>query len=94
MGNDVKLHVNIHVEGKVQGVFYRASTFEKAQALALAGFVRNEPDESVYIEAEGTPEQIDELIRWCRVGPARAQVSQVHVIPGDLKGYLRFEIRR
>ena len=46
-------HLSIRVTGKVQGVFFRASTREEAQRLGLCGWVRNEADGSVRIEAEG-----------------------------------------
>jgi acylphosphatase len=87
-------HLNIRVVGKVQGVFYRASALEKAQELGLYGFVRNEPDESVYLEAEGAPEQLEKLVNWCRQGPPRAKVEQVDVRPGEWQGFTRFEIKR
>ncbi|WKZ59106.1 MAG: acylphosphatase [Cyclobacteriaceae bacterium] len=71
--------VSILVRGKVQGVFYRASTVTKAQQLGVNGFVRNESDGSVYIEAEGDEGKINELIAWCRIGPPRARVDEVLV---------------
>ncbi len=71
--------VSILLRGKVQGVFYRASTVTKAQQLAVNGFVRNESDGSVYIEAEGDEGKINELIAWCRIGPPRARVDEVLV---------------
>ncbi|MBX2970996.1 MAG: acylphosphatase [Cyclobacteriaceae bacterium] len=71
--------VSILVKGKVQGVFYRASTVTKAQQLGVKGVVRNEPDGSVYIEAEGDEGNLNELIAWCRVGPPRARVDEVAV---------------
>lgn len=71
--------ISIHVRGKVQGVFYRASTVTKAQQLGVNGFVRNEPDGSVYMEAEGNEDKLNELIAWCRVGPPRARVDEVAV---------------
>jgi acylphosphatase len=71
--------IAIQVKGKVQGVFYRASTVTKAQQLGVMGFVRNEPDGSVYIEAEGDEEKLNELVAWCKVGPPRARVDEVIV---------------
>ena len=73
--------VGIRVTGKVQGVFYRASTQKQAQALHLRGFVCNESDGSVYLEATGPQEALDVLVAWCRQGPPRAQVDQVEVTP-------------
>ncbi len=87
-------HFNITISGKVQGVFYRQSAMEIALHLGLKGFVRNESDGNVYIEAEGTEEQLKKLIEWCRKGPARAVVSDVKVSEGEIKNFSSFEIRR
>lgn len=69
--------VNIIVHGRVQGVFYRDSTRRKAMELGLAGFVRNRPDGTVEIVAQGAPEALDDLIRWARQGPSAAVVSNL-----------------
>lgn len=69
--------VHVIVAGKVQGVYYRASTQEQAQTLGLTGWVRNLPDGDVEFEAQGTQEQLDKLIEWARRGPARAQVTKL-----------------
>jgi acylphosphatase len=69
--------ISILVSGKVQGVFYRVSTEKKAKEIGLTGFVRNEPDGKVYIEAQGTEEQLDELVKWCKRGPERAEVDEI-----------------
>lgn len=87
-------HLRIRITGQVQGVFYRASAQEKAKALGVSGFVRNESDGSVYIEAEGTSEQMESLVLWCKQGPPRAHVDQVEATPGPLQGFTHFEIRR
>lgn len=87
-------HYKIKVFGKVQGVYYRQSTMEKSLELGVKGFVRNEPDGSVYIEAEGSEEQINKLIDWCNTGPPLASVLEIQVSEGELKKYSCFEIRR
>jgi acylphosphatase len=69
--------ISIAVSGKVQGVFYRVSTEKKANEIGLTGFVRNEPDGKVYIEAQGTEEQLDEFVKWCKRGPERAKVDEI-----------------
>lgn len=84
----------IRVSGKVQGVFYRASTADKANSVGVNGFVRNEPDGSVYLEAEGDEQKVIELVEWCRKGPARAVVSNVEVHEQSPKNYRGFEVRR
>ena len=87
-------HISIHVKGKVQGVFFRASTRDVAQNLGLLGFVRNEPDGSVYIEAEGPDPNLDLFIAWCKKGPDRARVDEVSVSEGSVAGFRGFEVRR
>jgi acylphosphatase len=87
-------HVQIKVKGRVQGVNYRYATQKKALELGVRGFVRNEPDGSVYIEAEGEEGPVDQLAEWCKRGPSRADVSDVKVLASDLKGFRGFEIAR
>ncbi len=87
--------VTINVHGRVQGVFYRASTRDAARQFGVKGFVRNEPDGSVYIEATGDEESLKKLIAWCRKGPPQAMVSHVEVNDADeLTLFHSFEISR
>jgi acylphosphatase len=86
--------MSILVKGRVQGVFYRASAKAKAEALRITGFVRNLSDGNVYIEAEGTDEDLDRFKTWCSHGPPHAQVTQVEINEGDLHGYTSFEVVR
>ncbi len=72
--------VHIWVSGKVQGVWYRASTVEEARRLGLTGWVRNLPDGRVEIVAEGPKERLEELIAWCHEGPPLAVVDRVDVV--------------
>lgn len=65
------------VSGKVQGVWYRASTRERALALGLRGEARNLADGRVEVIAFGPPEALDSLERWLAVGPPQAQVTSV-----------------
>ena len=85
-----KLAKRIRVQGKVQGVFFRASTQEKAEELGLKGWVRNEPDGSVLIHAEGDEEELRRLVEWCWQGPSAASVKDVReeaVDPQDLDSF-------
>ncbi len=86
-------HYDLIVSGKVQGVFYRASTKKKALELGLKGFVKNMVDGSVYIEAEGNEEDLRHLVDWCNYGPDNAVVSEVAVEEGEMVGFKKFEIR-
>lgn len=87
-------HVTILVSGKVQGVFYRASTVEKALELGLNGFAQNLPDGRVLIEAEGETESLQKLVEWCKKGPSRAVVTDIDVKEGEFKNYRDFSVRR
>jgi len=87
-------HLNIIVHGKVQGVNFRQETAEKARGLGLKGFVRNEPDGTVRIEAEGHATVLQKMLAWCRQGPALAQVSRCEASVGPQQDFKSFEIRR
>lgn len=67
------------VRGRVQGVYFRASTRETAERLDLSGWVRNCPDGSVEVLAEGATAALQELISFLRTGPEGAIVSDVEV---------------
>lgn len=73
----MRKHLNIRVFGQVQGVFFRHSARQKAEELGIKGFAKNEPDDSVYIEAEGEEENLKKFLDWCYQGPAFAQVKKV-----------------
>lgn len=66
------------ITGRVQGVGYRAWMSRTARNLGLKGFVRNEADGSVYAEATGTPQALEQLEKLCWMGPASSLVEQVH----------------
>lgn len=81
--------------GRVQGVSYRATTADEAERLGLVGWVRNLPDGSVELEAEGEPARVAELLRWCEHGPPAARVTHVTVEERAPTGEdARFTIRR
>lgn len=85
-------HFKVSVTGKVQGVWFRQSTLEKAQELGLSGTVKNMPDGSVDIEAEGSEEALGKLIEWCREGPDHAAVEDVVYAEAELQNYKGFSI--
>lgn len=90
----MKHHFNIKVFGKVHGVCFRAESQKKAKTLKLTGFVCNEPDGSLYIEAEGELDSLEEFLNWCRVGPSAASVSKIESEPEDeLENYTSFDIK-
>jgi acylphosphatase len=65
------------VQGRVQGVGYRAACCNKARELNLSGWVRNNSDGSVEVQAEGALHQLSELRLWCERGPQGAGVHSV-----------------
>ncbi len=83
----------IRVFGKVQGVFFRATTKTQADNLGLSGWVKNEPDKTVLIEVEGDEEKITAFIDWCKEGPQFAKVTSVSVEEIEVKGMEGFEVR-
>lgn len=88
------LTMKIKITGRVQGVFFRQSAREKAISLGIKGTVRNCEDDSVEIIATGTKEQLDKLIQWCRVGPPRAEVTDVTSQELSLQEFRNFSIVR
>ena len=67
----------IKVYGLVQGVFFRYTTRKVARKLGLLGIVKNMPDGSVYIEAEGSEEKLSDLLKFAKRGPKYAEVTNI-----------------
>ena len=76
MSND-KQHLSVRITGRVQGVGFRHFTRSKAQTLDVHGWVRNERDGSVRLEAEGDREALEHLLDAVHRGPSAARVKQV-----------------
>ncbi|ACU06034.1 MULTISPECIES: acylphosphatase [Pedobacter] len=87
-----KIHLNIKITGKVQGVTFRETTKYVADQSGIKGFVRNEPDGSVYIEAEGEQWELDSFLEWCNDGPDRAKVENCAVEMAEPKHFTDFVI--
>ena len=71
--------IQVIVRGRVQGTFFRASTQREAKRLGITGWVRNRPDGSVEIVAEGDEDSIKALASWANHGPSAARVDNVDV---------------
>jgi len=91
---DKVAHMNIRISGKVQGVFFRVNTQKKALELQLTGIVRNESDGSVYVEAEGSQEKMQQFLAWCHHGDLPARVDNLLFEEGTVLGYKDFKILR
>jgi acylphosphatase len=87
-------HLDITVKGKVQGVFYRASTKAVADQLGVKGNIKNEPNGDVTIAAEGDSIALEMFLDWCQEGPEHATVTSVETNEGELKNYRNFDIVR
>ncbi len=85
-------HLDIRVVGRVQGVGFRYSALKAAHAFGVSGFVRNEPDGSVYIEAEGKEQDLERFLEWCRRGPGFGRVDEVIGLESGLRGFEDFRI--
>jgi acylphosphatase len=81
-----------HVQGRVQGVGFRAFVYDAAQELGVAGSVRNTRTGGVAVEAEGPRDRLDRLLSRIRSGPPAARVEQVSVSWGEPEGLTRFTI--
>ncbi len=90
------LHFKIEVSGKVQGVWFRKYTQEKAELLDIKGFVMNLPDGKVYIEAESNdPDKLQILLDWLHQGSPLSKVSEVKLLhKKECIGYNNFQIRK
>ena len=72
--------MHVVVRGRVQGVFFRSETHERARSLGIGGWVRNNPDGSLEAVFEGPAERVESLVAWCRRGPAGAAVEDVETV--------------
>jgi len=86
-------HKNIQIFGRVQGVGFRYSARIAARNYGIKGYVRNMPDGSVYIEAEGQEKNISEFINWCREGPDSAYIEYINIEDNGLKNFKFFDVR-
>ncbi|NCD70447.1 acylphosphatase [Mucilaginibacter sp. R11] len=85
-------HIDIIVQGKVQGVNYRQSTKAVADQVGVKGYVLNQDDGNVFIAAEADEMLLDIFLDWCKDGPEAARVSNLTTTDGELKNYRNFEV--
>ena len=81
------------VRGRVQGVFFRASTRDVARSRGVSGWVRNRDDGAVEALVEGPPDAVEAVVDWCRSGPRSAEVRNVSVSEEQPAGLSGFEVR-
>ena len=81
------------VHGRVQGVFFRDSTRERANAHGVAGWVTNRPDGAVEAVLEGPPDAVQRVLRFLETGPPHASVDHVDVTEEQPEGLAGFSVR-
>jgi acylphosphatase len=81
------------IHGRVQGVWFRDSIREQAEAHGVAGWVRNRADGAVEAVFEGTPDAVDRLVGFSGLGPPRAEVDDVEVTDEEPEGLSGFATR-
>jgi acylphosphatase len=82
------------VHGRVQGVFFRGASEERARLAGVDGWVRNRRDGTVEATFEGTLEAVDALVQFCREGPNWAQVDRIEVSDEPPRGERGFRVLR
>jgi len=86
--------VHILIQGKVQGVFYRASAKKKADEAGIVGWVKNTHAGHVEILAKGNKSALETFVNWCKQGPPKAIVTQLRVTEKEEEHFTAFEILR
>jgi acylphosphatase len=89
-----RTRAHVYVSGRVQGVFYRATTRDAARDRGVDGWVKNLDDGRVEAVLEGPAGSVERLVEWCHEGSSRARVDDVAVEYGEPEGLDGFEIRR
>lgn len=87
------MSVHVRVSGRVQGVYYRAYTRDRAKSLGINGWVRNIPGGGVEAVLEGERQQVGELLRAMKSGPSGSVVLGMELSEIEAKGYNDFEIK-
>ena len=87
------VRVRLTVHGRVQGVFFRDSCARVAASAGVKGWVRNLPDGSVQVVAEGERSDVNQLVEWCFEGPSRANVTRVELVDEQPAGEREFRVR-
>ncbi|HEX3316650.1 MAG TPA: acylphosphatase [Solirubrobacteraceae bacterium] len=87
----IRRRVVLH--GRVQGVFFRDSTRQRAEARGVAGWVGNRPDGAVEAVFEGDPDAVEAMVGFAREGPRGARVQDVELVEEEPEGLQGFSVR-
>lgn len=86
--------VHLIVSGKVQGVFFRANAKDLADEIGITGWVKNCEDGNVEAMAQGSEEQLQKFVEWCKKGPPKAIVTDVKIATADAELFEEFSVIR
>ena len=75
----METNVFVRVSGRVQGVWFRASTKQKAEQLGVTGWIRNTSDGCIEAIFEGNKNMVKEMVDWCNHGPPHAKVENIEI---------------
>ncbi len=88
------IRVHLLIEGRVQGVFFRAYARDQAVQLKLTGWVRNTADGRVEVVVEGNQNKVESFVNWCRTGPPSSRVTDMKVEKQECVGEIKvFSVR-
>ncbi|HAI98910.1 TPA: acylphosphatase [Candidatus Peribacteria bacterium] len=79
------------ITGHVQGVFFRANTRSRARTWGVVGWIRNNPDGTVEVFAQGSEDSLKKMEEWCKTGPPAAVVESVTALDAKPAAYKEFE---
>lgn len=85
-----KIRAHIFVSGRVQGVWFRQKTKQKAEKLGVFGWVKNLSDGRVEAVFEGNKQQVEQMVIWARKGPLWAKVNDIDISWEKYKGEFNF----
>lgn len=90
----MKSRIHVYISGRVQGVFFRDSTREKAREIGVNGWVRNMREGRVEAVIEGDEDKVNKMLEWCHEGPGSARVDKVEVSKEEPVGEEGFSVKR
>lgn len=93
MVEDTTRTVHVRIEGRVQGVGFRAFVEMRANELGLSGWVRNRRDGAVEAVLQGRTEVVEDMLAECSKGPPAAVVDRIHIIGEGVGAFDGFEVR-
>lgn len=86
--------IHLLISGKVQGVFFRETSRKVAEKLKIKGWIKNIMDDKVEVLITGEEKNLEEFIKWCKIGPERANVEEVKISKKPLANFEKFEVIR